>query len=154
MDSSADLVAREVLEVVPPIMRTIRAEMRSRRGANLSVVQFRALLFLDRNPGVSLSTLAEHLDLTLPTVSKMIDGMVADRLVTRQDSSDDRRRVTLALTASGQGLLEKARSGTQARLAEIFAGLTPAERETLHRAAGILEGLFSPAVLSQPVTEA
>lgn len=85
MDMSADTIARELLEVVPVIMRTIRAEMRSHRGADMSVVQFRALLFLNRNPGTSLSAVAEHLDLTLPTVSKMIDGMVANHLVTRED---------------------------------------------------------------------
>jgi len=40
MNASSDTIAREVLDVAPVIMRTIRAEMRSRRTPELSVVQF------------------------------------------------------------------------------------------------------------------
>jgi MarR family transcriptional regulator for hemolysin len=145
MTASVDLVAREILDVVPVIMRTIRMEMRSRRGADLSVVQFRALLFLNRNPGASLSTVAGHLGLTLPTVSKMVDRMVADRWVTRGDSTTDRRRITLVLTAQGQSLLATARRGTQHRLAGILGRLTPAECESVHRSVRLLQGLFSAA---------
>jgi len=149
MDASVDMIAREVLEVVPLIMRTIRKEMRSRRSPDLSVVQFRTLLFLNRNPGASLSTVAEHLGLTLPTVSKMVDRMVANNLVTREDSSADRRRMTLTLTAKGQNLLAEARGGTLERLAGILEGLAPGEREVVHQAVQILQGLFSPAVTRQ-----
>lgn len=145
MTVSVDLIAREILDVVPVIMRTIRTEMRSRRGADLSVVQFRALLFLNRNPGASLSSVAGHLGLTLPTVSKMIDKMVTERVVTRLDSVADRRRMTLTLTPLGQSLLAKANHGTQQRLVEILAGLTPIERASIHRALQLLQGLFSPA---------
>lgn len=149
MDASVDMIAREVLEVVPLIMRTIRKEMRSRRSPDLSVVQFRTLLFLNRNPGASLSTVAEHLGLTLPTVSKMVDRMVANNLVTREDSSADRRRMTLTLTAKGQNLLAEARGGTLERLAGILEGLAPGEREVVHQAVQLLQGLFSPAVTRQ-----
>ncbi|MGB8212476.1 MAG: MarR family winged helix-turn-helix transcriptional regulator [Anaerolineales bacterium] len=153
MDAPSDMLAREILDVVPVIMRTIRAEMHSRRGPELSVVQFRALSFLNRNPGASLTVLAGHLGLTAPTVSKMISAMVANSLVTRWDSSKDRRQVTLTLTAPGQALLENARAGTQARLVDILAGLAPAERETVHQAFQLLQGLFSPSSLPQPVVQ-
>ncbi len=153
MDASVDTIAHEVLDTIPAIMRTIRKEMRSRRRADLSVVQFRTLLFLSRNPRASLSAVAEHLGVTLPTVSKMIDGMVANRMVTRGDSSADRRQVMLALTGQGRKLLEMARGGTQARLAEILAGLTPGEREAVHQVMQLLQRLFLPGDLHQPVPE-
>jgi|SRR5271157_1384662 len=153
MNVPADVVAREVVEVVPAIMRTIRAEMRSRRGADLSVPQFRAMFYLHRNPGASLSTVAEHLGLTSPTVCKMIDGMVSHRLVTRLPSSSDRRKVILTLTAEGQTILEKARNGTQLRLMEVLAGLTPEERDSVHQVMQLLSTLFSPATSAQPVSK-
>ncbi len=56
MDASADAVARELLDVVPVIMRTIRAEMRSHRSNDLTIPLFRSLMFLERHPGVSLRT--------------------------------------------------------------------------------------------------
>jgi len=146
MDTASEMIAHEVLDVVPAIMRTIRAEMRSRRGADLSVPQFRALFFLQRNPGASLSTVAEHLGLTSPTVCKMIDGMVSHQLVTRRTSSTDRRKVILTLTVEGRTILEKARSGTQARLMEVLASLTPDDRDSVHHVMQLLHPLFSPAV--------
>ena len=63
MDSSTKAVAHELLDVVPVIMRTIRTEMRSQRSADLAVPQFRALLFINQNPGSSLLAVAHHLGL-------------------------------------------------------------------------------------------
>jgi hypothetical protein len=40
MNASSNTIACEVLDIAPVIMRTIRAEMRSRRTPELSVVQF------------------------------------------------------------------------------------------------------------------
>ena len=144
MDTSSDVVAREILDIVPIIMRVIRTEMRNHRSADLAIPQFRALLFFERNPGSSLLTLANHLGLTPPTVSKMVDGLVLKRLVKRAASSQDRRMVTLTLTAQGGTILEKARKGTQARLNEVLSQLTPEQGETVSQAMKVLHTLFMP----------
>lgn len=160
MDAELDLIAREVLDIIPVVMGTIRVEMRSRRGADLSVMQFRALVYLDMNPGNSLSALAEYLGLTLPTVSQMIDGLVEKGVVDRQDSSADRRRIMLSLTPQGNLLLEKARAGTQARLAELLSGLAPQDIHAVHQVMLLLGELFGqPLAMSaeasgeQPATQ-
>jgi len=145
MDATPDALAREVLDVVPMIMRTIRAEMRSRRLADLTVPQFRAMMYLNRSPGASLLDLAAHLGLTSPTVCKMVDGLVAAGLVRRAASSADRRRLTLDLTSQGQVSLERARSGTQAHLADILSDLDPDERRSLLEGMHRLEALFAAA---------
>ncbi len=142
MDINTDKIAREILEVVPTVMGTIRVEMRSRRRADLSVVQFRALVYLDMNPGASLSPLAEHLGLTLPTVSQMIDGLVEKGVVNRSESSTDRRCVMLSLTGQGKSLLETSFAGTQARLSEIISSLGKDNLEVIHHALLLLDELF------------
>jgi len=144
MGVSPDTIAREILDIVPVVMRVIRTEMRSHRSADLAVHQFRALLFISRNPGSSLLALAHHLGLTPPTVSKMVDGLVFNNLVCRESSRADRRKVTLTLTAQGQEILEKARNGAQTRLAEIVSLLNPEEGETVLRAMQLLQPLFLP----------
>ena len=40
MKETAEDIAREVLDVIPLAMRRIREEMRSRRGTDLTMVQF------------------------------------------------------------------------------------------------------------------
>ena len=60
-----------------------RATCAATAAADLSVPQFRTLLFLRRHPGASLSEVAEHIGLTLPSISKMIDRLEARDLLAR-----------------------------------------------------------------------
>jgi MarR family transcriptional regulator for hemolysin len=142
MSISPDECAHEVLEVVPLVMRTIRAEMRSHRTPDLSVPQFRALAFLNRCEGASLSDVAEHIGLRLPSVSKLMDGLVERSLVKRETHPDDRRRVTLALTARGRTMLQTAHEATRACLAGRLATLPVSERAAVAQAMRILHPLF------------
>ena len=143
MTYSPNEVAHEVLDVAPSIVRAIRSEMRQHRGADLSVPQFRTLAFLKRHPGASLSEAAEHLGLTLPTVSKMVDGLVARKLVTRETQDVDRRCIRLGVTARGEATWSAARASTQAKLATLLAGLSEDERATVVRAMDILRPHFA-----------
>jgi DNA-binding MarR family transcriptional regulator len=131
-----------MLEIVPSIMRNIRAEMRRHRTADLSVPQFRTLAYIDHNADVSLSDVAEHIGLTLPSMSKIVDGLVARKLVTRQTHPADRRRLVLTLTRSGQTALEASRKATRACLAEDLSTLSDAERANIVRALEALRPLF------------
>lgn len=142
MFGSAEECARQVLEIVPLVMAAIRTEIRSHRGSELSVPQFRVLIFLNRHAGASLSDIAEHLGLTLPSMSKMIDGLLARKMVTRHMHSEDRRRVTLALTALGRGAMQSAYEATESRLAERLAVLPVAERRIIIEAMQVLESIF------------
>ena len=143
MPISPDACAHEILEVIPQIMRAIRTEMRSRRTSELSVPQFRMLAFLNRQAGASLSEVAEHVGLTLPSTSTSVDRLVTRKLVAREASKTDRRRVTLSLTPAGKAILKSARKGTQTRLAEILNGLSAADRVTVMRAMQALHPLFT-----------
>jgi MarR family transcriptional regulator for hemolysin len=142
MFGSPDECARQILEAVPMVMRAIRNEMRSYRASDLSVPKFRVLIFLNRNEGASLSDIAEHMGLTLPSMSKMIDGLVARNMVIRQMDPGDRRRVTLAPTALGRTAMQSAYEATAARLAERLAALPASERRTILKAMQILESIF------------
>ena len=144
MTTSPDVCAQEILEVVPLVMRTIRAEMRRHRAVDLSVPQFRTLAFIDRKADASLSDVAEHIGLTLPSMSKIVDGLVSRKLVTRQTAPEDRRRMTLALTARGQTALQSTRAATRACLAEDLMALSDRQRETIAQALEILRPVFTP----------
>jgi DNA-binding MarR family transcriptional regulator len=101
MTPSTQSCAADLLEVVPLIMRAMRAEVRSRRVPELSMPQFRALAFIGRNEGSALSDAAAFLGLGLPSASKLVDGLVEARLVTRETAPGDRRRVQLGLSPAG-----------------------------------------------------
>ena len=149
MTATADDCARELLELVPAIMRHLRAEMRRQRGAGLSVPQFRALAFLNRQPGASLSALAEHIGLTRPSMSHTVEGLVTRKLVTRRTSTADRRSVTLDLTGRGRALLDAARATTQAHLAEQLSDLSVADRTRVIETARVLRPIFAAGASPQ-----
>jgi DNA-binding MarR family transcriptional regulator len=142
MAVSPDECAKLVVDVAPLVMRTIRAEMRRRRTPDLSVPQFRTLTFLSHHEGASLSAAAEHIGLTLPSMSKMIDGLVARNLVKREMHPDDRRRVTLALTARGQSAWGAARDATRTALAEKLSVLSAQDRIAVVQAMQALRPIF------------
>jgi DNA-binding MarR family transcriptional regulator len=143
MSASSEECARQLLEVVPMIMRTIRSQMRSHRLSDLSVPQFRALNFLGRHPGASLSAVAEHIGLTRPSASKLVDGLVLRELISRKGSLVDRRRIRLDLTSQGELTLRAARSAAQADLADRMAGLPSGEQASVEQAMRSLRPLFA-----------
>jgi MarR family transcriptional regulator for hemolysin len=144
MNAPLEACSREVLDVIPLVMRTVRTEMRRHRAPGLSVPHFRVLTYLGGNAGASLSEVAEHVGLQLPSMSTLIDGLVTRGFVSRAPCATDRRRVTLTLTPDGQATLDNARQHSQARLAEQLAVLTPAQQVTVIAAMQALRLAFAP----------
>ncbi len=135
-------LARELFEVVPSVMSTIRAEMRRHREGGLSLAEYRVLVYLRGREDVSLSALAEYIGLGLPSMSKMVDGLVDEGLVSRTEAAEDRRRLALCLTEAGAATIEGALAATQASLARTVSSLDAAERESVFEALETLRALF------------
>jgi DNA-binding MarR family transcriptional regulator len=123
-----DDCASAILDVVPPVARTIRKMMRQHRLAGLSVPQFRALGLLSFSPQASLSCVADYIGSSLPAASRMIDGLVAKKLVGRKECSHDRRQISLVLTPLGLSAFVESRQAAQRQLSEQLAGL-PEDRK-------------------------
>ncbi len=134
--------ARAMLAVIPGVMRLIRADLRQHRHAELSVAQFRAMAFLQAQPGASLSELAGHIGLALPSISKLVEGLVARGLVDRQEDVADRRRVTLCLTRGGSQAMQEALAATEANLAQQLDGLDAEQRVAVIAAMSALDTLL------------
>ena len=135
-------VTRQVIEVVPLVMHGIRSQMRRHRAPGLSLPQFRVLTFLERYAGASLSDVAEYIGVTLPSMSKMVDGLVEQKLVARKLDTADRRRATLSLTRRGCTVLSTARAHTQKQLAQQFEALPAAKRAIIVQAMESLRPIF------------
>jgi len=135
--------ASEILDVVPLVTRVIRAEMRKYGAKELSLPQYRTLAFAYKNEGTSLSEVGDHIGLALPTMSMLVDGLVASGLVNRRTDPDDRRRMTLTVTEAGCKRLESARAATMANLEEELRQLSAPDRATITLAMRILRGVFT-----------
>jgi len=138
MTTTPDQVAAAILETLPPSMRAVREQMRSGRAAGMSVAQFRLLLYVRRNPGTSLSPLADHLGTSLPAASQLVERLVQAGLVEREQHPRERRRVQMRLTDAGASALAACDSRTRAWLCERLSGL---DQDDLERLAGTLAEL-------------
>ena len=85
---------------------------------DLSLPQYRILMLLDEGSVVA-SALADRLAVTRPSVTAVVDGLVARGLVERQADGRDRRRVAHGLTSEGRRVLAAADRAIDARLADI-----------------------------------
>jgi DNA-binding MarR family transcriptional regulator len=134
--------AAEVMETIPLVMQFLRTEMRSQNSSVLSVPQFRALTFLNRNPGASLSDLAEHLGVTRATASAITERLVQRNLVDRTERPQERRHVVLKLTKAGSEYLQQIRGTTRTKIARMFVGLSEAQRLRIVEGLAILSDLL------------
>jgi DNA-binding MarR family transcriptional regulator len=142
MTKFLDTCVRDLMDTAPKIVQSIRIEMRRGRGTDLSIPQFRTMGFVQRNPDSSLSDLADYLGLTLPSASKLVDGLVKQKLISRQESIIDRRRLTLVLTPNGESIVNSAREAALANLTKIISRLSNDELGTIHQAMELLSPLF------------
>ncbi|NLX23417.1 MAG: MarR family transcriptional regulator [Phycisphaerae bacterium] len=138
----ADDCARKLLAVVPVIMRFMRRQMRHHRCAELTVPQFRSLIFLSGHADASLSALAEHIGLSLSAASRMVQLLVDRGLMDRRAHAGDRRRISLSLTRQGRDAYRKALAATEAAMACTLKTLTPRQLGQIGLAMGMLHGVF------------
>ena len=133
------LLADRLFEVLPRTVRRMRHETRSRFEGRLSVPQVRAVMFLRRHPGSSLSALADHLGISRPAASVLIGALVSQGLAMRSPDPDERRRVRLSLTDDGTTTAGAARTAARGWLSAALADLGPEGRSTLAAAIAILD---------------
>jgi DNA-binding MarR family transcriptional regulator len=77
------------------------------RLGELSVVQLRALTVLRELGTANLGRLAEGLDVTVSTTSRLVDRLVSAGLVERRPSPRTRREIELRVSPSGNETLER-----------------------------------------------
>jgi DNA-binding MarR family transcriptional regulator len=94
---------------------------------DVSVVQLRALTVLRGLGTANLGQLAEGLDVTVSTTSRLVDRLVAADLVERRPSPRTRREIELEVSPAGRKTLDRY---DDLRLEGLRAGLArlPAER--------------------------
>ncbi|MBT3245305.1 MAG: MarR family transcriptional regulator [Actinobacteria bacterium] len=119
--SAARAASRLARQVVAPLSKT-----------ELGLSQYRVLVFLSEE-GLAPSDLAGRLDVTRPSVTAMMDGLVCRKLVERRPDPDDGRRVTHHLTEAGHTALQVADLALAERLAEIGTFLSPEEADAVAR---------------------
>jgi DNA-binding MarR family transcriptional regulator len=96
-----------------------------RRVAHLGLTraQWRALKWIDRNPGMSQSQLAEDLDLEPIAVGRVIDRLQLGGFVERRADPNDRRRWRLYPAGNAPGVMREIGRLADRMHAELLKGI-------------------------------
>ncbi len=85
-------------------------------------------------PGSTPSSLASTMNVSLPSVSQMIERLAKLALVRRIEDAEDRRRKTIEVTAKGEAFLARLKKVRSAEFAAGTESLSPATRRQLQGA--------------------
>lgn len=140
--------AREILEIIPLVMRTVAAELRA-AGEMPAPAHFALLTVLGTEPR-TLTELAVLRGVSLPTMSNSISTLVQRGWVRRSSPVEDRRVVLIEMTPLGKATVERVSKAAEAHLAEMLSGLDTASRRRLQGGLEVLRDVFA----SSPPTKA
>lgn len=124
------------------VVRRLDGELRAAHG--ISFDDYDVLLRLARAPErtMTMGELARRIMSPPSTVTRRVDGLVAEGLVVRQRSGEDSRRVLVTLSDEGGRLVRRAARTHLRGIREHFSGrLTPAQ---LDQVASALETIVGP----------
>jgi DNA-binding MarR family transcriptional regulator len=107
----------------PVLLRVGRELRREARAVGISPEQVSLLVAIKHAPGLGIRDLAAHERISPPALTKHVDRLERDGLVTRTPSPTDGRRIGLGLTEEGQRVLRRVRSRRTAWLATRLRGL-------------------------------
>jgi long-chain acyl-CoA synthetase len=102
------------------VARLARQLERALGSWDLSLPQFRVLGILAEGTSAA-SSMAARLAVTPPSITTVVDGLVARGLIERGLDPSDRRRLPLVLTTDGRALLRAAEAAVADRLGAIAA---------------------------------
>jgi DNA-binding MarR family transcriptional regulator len=106
--------------------------------SGLSMTQSKALLELgglgEESEARHVSDLAETFGVSVPSMSRAVDGLVKKGLATRVEDPDDRRVRRVAITARGKKLVDTLLVVRQAGMEAFAASLTTAQRRKIDAA--------------------
>jgi DNA-binding MarR family transcriptional regulator len=122
--------ARELLRAVMLVMRTVAAELRRSSDEPLAPAQFGTMMKIANGP-CTMSDLARHQAVSLPTVSKSVDALVRRGWIDRCVDPTDRRQTLLRLTPAGQRVMADVRRRAEEFVADKLSALSSAQRAQL-----------------------
>ncbi len=133
MDVSTESLARRIAVGLRKVSMAIRSRAWKEAGARrITPLQSQALTVLRTQPGeaATVSTLAEELAVSLPTVSDMVKTLERKGLARKTRSHDDARIVTVRLSSKGRRLAEGGK-GRRDALGAVADQLPVAEQKML-----------------------
>lgn len=114
-------------------IRRARGRVSRRRGLELTMSQYHLLEALTEAGDLYVGGVAEAAGVAAPTATRMLDALERDGVVERRRCPDDRRAVTVTLTATGLRLVSAKRDAVAEQRRALYRTLDARDRAQAER---------------------
>ena len=112
--------------MIASLNRQLESELEDRlRPGGVPIEQYRILEVLDASEPAAMGEIAQQSLIEAPTLTKIVDKMVAEGLVYRAPDPGDRRRVLILMAPAGKTLFKRLRGVSTAqeqRIVDLLEG--------------------------------
>jgi len=98
--------------------------------------EYKVLSFLSNVPSAEMSRIKNNLNITGAFATNIVDKLVKNKLVIRQRSEDDRRKIIIAITDNGRLCLKRLTEHKEKLFNKLFGSLQEKEKKAMEK--GIL----------------
>ncbi len=133
MDQAKARLIEEIINNFQKTARLMRFEPEVWLELNLTIVQLKSLFFIDSEGSTNFKSLADALSVTPPSVTGIIDRLVAQGLVSREENPENRRMQILKTTDKAKNLLTKLNESRRSSISTMFERLSMRDLTDLMR---------------------
>lgn len=105
---------------------------------NITIPQLRLLLLLKTRGTLKVGVIAEGLNVSMPTVTGIVDNLVKKGYVNREFDSGDRRSVLCELSEQGSAVMNQLWTMSREQIKQIIKGLTAEKLKKVEEVTEIL----------------
>jgi DNA-binding MarR family transcriptional regulator len=129
-DGGGPVVVEAVLRA-SRVLVAVAARSLAEVAEEVTVPQYRALVVLASKGPQRVAALADALEVTPPTATRMCDRLVRKGLVRRRTAREDRREVRLSLTSEGSDLVAEVTRRRREEISRLLEQIPPASQRAL-----------------------
>jgi len=129
---------QEAVELRVVVTRLYRI-LRAKGGSHLTASQVSALVRVEEEGPLRLSTLAELEGIAAPTMSKVVDSLCEAGLVERTADPSDGRANLITIDGKGQAMIREARERVTGLLRDALARLPDGDHDRVTAALPVLQ---------------
>ena len=140
--ATADIVTRELTALTRHLLLTTSRDIfHELEKAGISITQIKSLTFLaEAEEPLSMKALSDVMGLSVPGISRAVDGLVQRGEVTRVEDPRDRRSKLLSITPRGRRTYERVLATRMAGIRRFVDELDSEEQDALARGLSAVAG--------------
>ncbi len=111
--------------------RIMRKKMMKADKGDLHMGQLHILSFIQEQPGITMTDIADLMRVSSPTATSFVDRLVKLEYIVRRHDTENRKLVRLDLTELGKNKLKEKMAEKKRIIADVLSVLSPEDQKSL-----------------------